>query len=235
MKHCTNCQAELNDDVLFCRKCGTKQPETKPEPEMVFCEKCGNALRPEALFCDMCGARTCATSDDAQTSSNAYRTAWSEKQIRVHPILQELSKREKITSIMGIIMASLQALLVLICIIEITSYYYFIDTTSAWLNTLFLAAISAINFIGSFKSLKFSKKILYSPVGIQEKYAKANMFIGAIIWNGVLFIYNCAILSVWGMIIMAYALIVSILDTVWVRNFAIRNQGELNSLEGSAK
>ena len=30
MKICENCKAELNDDAIFCSKCGTKMSETKP-------------------------------------------------------------------------------------------------------------------------------------------------------------------------------------------------------------
>lgn len=50
-KNCTHCNEVLDDDMLFCIKCGTKQPVVKK------CANCGNQLAEAAEFCTECGSK----------------------------------------------------------------------------------------------------------------------------------------------------------------------------------
>lgn len=47
---CLNCGADLEQDALFCKDCGSKV-ETK-----IFCRDCGAKLSPGAKYCSSCGA-----------------------------------------------------------------------------------------------------------------------------------------------------------------------------------
>jgi predicted RNA-binding Zn-ribbon protein involved in translation (DUF1610 family) len=66
IKNCPVCGAELEADVLFCPKCGTKQeiPESKEEPEKdekepdeLKCPSCGAEYESETAFCPKCGTK----------------------------------------------------------------------------------------------------------------------------------------------------------------------------------
>jgi len=57
--HCNQCGQQLNNDSLFCFKCGTKAPEPTSPPESgIFCIQCGEKLPEDATFCTSCGAKT---------------------------------------------------------------------------------------------------------------------------------------------------------------------------------
>ncbi len=50
---CSNCGAELAQDVAFCRECGAKI-----ESKKIFCRECGSELTEGMKFCSNCGAKT---------------------------------------------------------------------------------------------------------------------------------------------------------------------------------
>lgn len=50
---CSNCGAEIKDDVKFCPNCGE---EVKEEKKIKYCMKCGSELIPDSMFCSECGA-----------------------------------------------------------------------------------------------------------------------------------------------------------------------------------
>lgn len=51
MKNCIYCGAPLDDDALFCRKCGKKVETSKK------CPRCGAEERADSVFCSKCGMR----------------------------------------------------------------------------------------------------------------------------------------------------------------------------------
>ncbi|MDP4094782.1 MAG: zinc ribbon domain-containing protein [Bacillota bacterium] len=64
IKVCPSCGTELEQEILFCSKCGAKQevPETQAQAEETEkaennCPECGTAFVDGALFCGKCGAK----------------------------------------------------------------------------------------------------------------------------------------------------------------------------------
>lgn len=51
MKKCPNCNAQVNDDCLFCTECG------KPIPQGNVCTQCGAVLNDGDVFCQSCGKK----------------------------------------------------------------------------------------------------------------------------------------------------------------------------------
>lgn len=66
MKKCPHCGAELNDEDLFCDKCGYKLQENK------ICQECGAELKQDSSFCPKCGAKV-FTEYDQEKLINRYR------------------------------------------------------------------------------------------------------------------------------------------------------------------
>jgi predicted RNA-binding Zn-ribbon protein involved in translation (DUF1610 family) len=62
LKKCDKCGEELEMKVLFCPKCGEKQPPIeikgeKPQNQGLVCFGCGAPIKPETKFCPKCGAK----------------------------------------------------------------------------------------------------------------------------------------------------------------------------------
>lgn len=57
---CQFCNADIEDDSVFCTECGKKQEKPVIEKETItpkFCTQCGTELKEDALFCVGCGAK----------------------------------------------------------------------------------------------------------------------------------------------------------------------------------
>lgn len=57
---CIRCNAEIEEDSLFCCECGAKQEKIKEEQSeggYSFCPNCGTKIEDGELFCSGCGAR----------------------------------------------------------------------------------------------------------------------------------------------------------------------------------
>ncbi len=64
MKICPHCDAQLDDDLLFCIKCGTKLPievasanPNDSEFQPMLCPSCNITFQNGSLFCNMCGTK----------------------------------------------------------------------------------------------------------------------------------------------------------------------------------
>lgn len=57
MKYCIKCGEPLEDNELFCHKCGADTAEETQGQEVgkVFCRKCGMQLAPYMKYCRSCG------------------------------------------------------------------------------------------------------------------------------------------------------------------------------------
>ncbi|MCR4434770.1 MAG: zinc ribbon domain-containing protein [Clostridiales bacterium] len=64
-KLCPGCGAELDMEIAFCPKCGTKQEMPKPaetedeekKPDPKVCPSCNTSNSPESEFCINCGTK----------------------------------------------------------------------------------------------------------------------------------------------------------------------------------
>lgn len=70
MKNCVNCNAEIEDDVKFCPKCGATQDvhqdlQVKKDetPAVRRCKGCGEEIASDLIFCPKCGVRQNTTTD----------------------------------------------------------------------------------------------------------------------------------------------------------------------------
>ena len=50
--YCTNCGSKLEEDALFCTKCGTHKDSTD---KYLYCENCGSKITEDSAFCTGCG------------------------------------------------------------------------------------------------------------------------------------------------------------------------------------
>jgi RNA polymerase subunit RPABC4/transcription elongation factor Spt4 len=63
VRTCSNCGAELEANIVFCPKCGTKQEVIQPPaeenktPDFKACISCGAKLPLDTMFCPNCGAK----------------------------------------------------------------------------------------------------------------------------------------------------------------------------------
>lgn len=79
MKYCSNCGKELNDDDLFCSKCGTKQILERK------CINCGIKLDEDAVFCPKCGTKQeSETIVEDSTSINNYPNRITQKEYKLN-------------------------------------------------------------------------------------------------------------------------------------------------------
>ena len=79
MKYCSNCGKELNDDDLFCSKCGTKQIIERK------CINCGIKLDKDAVFCPKCGTKQeSETIVEDSTSINNYPNRITKKEYKLN-------------------------------------------------------------------------------------------------------------------------------------------------------
>lgn len=79
MKYCSNCGKELNDDDLFCSKCGTKQIIERK------CINCGIKLDEDAVFCPKCGTKQeSETIVEDSTSINNYPNRITKKEYKLN-------------------------------------------------------------------------------------------------------------------------------------------------------
>ena len=76
---CPNCQAEMQDDVKFCIKCGTRLHEDKKPGGKTpkFCIHCGTSLHEGSRFCTKCGAPVEENTASGNAADN--KTSDSEK------------------------------------------------------------------------------------------------------------------------------------------------------------
>ncbi|MBO7420853.1 MAG: zinc-ribbon domain-containing protein [Spirochaetaceae bacterium] len=50
--YCTSCGNKLDEDSVFCSKCGSHKDSTD---KYLYCENCGSKINNDAAFCTECG------------------------------------------------------------------------------------------------------------------------------------------------------------------------------------
>ena len=74
---CPKCNAPLEDDAIFCNRCGTPVAREQPQPAApaaapVFCPNCGQKVDADTEFCPNCGSRV---SSGSGNGGDAWRAA----------------------------------------------------------------------------------------------------------------------------------------------------------------
>lgn len=73
MKTCQKCGCEMNDDMMFCPKCGTAYVESSSQTESSsFCPYCGQSIQKGQEFCPHCGTKLHET--ERKPLTNPYNT-----------------------------------------------------------------------------------------------------------------------------------------------------------------
>ena len=189
---------------------------------MPFCTNCGADITEDLKFCLNCGIPL----DGGQR--NMYQADSEAAKPDIPQVMYTLSNRETVCGIFWIIVASLQALFVVLlaCIGAV-------DVDENNIKFIGVIGIMLMNFKWGFSGLKFSKIILSDyPVGI---YGEDELwgYIGAIGCNGFLFVWSIInggpinggpIFAV----ICGLATAVAVFDLLFIRNFARSNWMEID-------
>ncbi len=55
---CQQCNAALEEDVVFCSECGTRvKEEVKSDGNDISCKSCDNIMSKDSKFCNLCGEK----------------------------------------------------------------------------------------------------------------------------------------------------------------------------------
>lgn len=99
--HCGNCGANMNEDEIFCSKCGTKKEVVEQQNEMnnaaiSFCPGCGNKLSQGESFCAKCGKKVEAVANTKAKETKEEVVPTEEKE---EVVASEEEVQEEVTSV----------------------------------------------------------------------------------------------------------------------------------------
>lgn len=169
---------------------------------MSFCSNCGKKSD-GGNFCSGCGCRLNNQSNAAPQQPQYAQQNYVQK----NPV-EVLTEKIKISVIIWSVIAGLQ---IIIGLYYFTALY---NTT----NGLILWGIAALNIFAAYKDYKYSKEIIFNPIGIVTKYQPITSYIITLIYN---LIFG-GVIGVAG----------SIYDLT-VRNYVMTNVGVFNDIENN--
>lgn len=175
MSFCSNCGSQLNEGVKFCPNCGksldsaqaVNQPPTPNHTQSYQQQMPPNAGQPyqqPPLF----------TPPYQQPYAQPYTPYMPQRNI-----LQQLSGKVKANAIIWLVVACLQYLLGIIFFIGGLSE----EIGMLVVQGLFTLAVAVINTIVSVKDFRYSREVLYRPVGIYAKFSPVGGYVGMLIYN----------------------------------------------------
>ncbi|HIW57264.1 MAG TPA: zinc ribbon domain-containing protein [Firmicutes bacterium] len=207
MAFCTNCGSQLNDGARFCPNCGARlenvqavnQPPHSGQSYQQQSPQSGQAYQQQ----------TPPPAGQFYQRQNApYR-----QYIPQENILRKLSSRVKINAIVWLIIACLQYLLGFIYLAGGLASY---SGGSLIVMGIFVLIVAVVNTLVSVRDFRYSREVLYRPVGICAKFKPVGGYIGMLIYN----IFFGGIIGVVGTI---YAFM--------IRSFVMRNEPQLVHIE----
>ncbi len=90
-KQCYKCRATLNDDALFCTKCGTKQ-----DVNGITCPNCGKVTtKDNAVFCVYCGAKL---NEEIQTETATSQDTTTPTEEQIEDVVQQAQEEDIVTT-----------------------------------------------------------------------------------------------------------------------------------------
>lgn len=208
MSFCSNCGSQLNEDGKFCPNCGKPldggQPVNQPptyhtQPyQQQTPPNAGQPYQQPPLF----------TPPYQQPYTPPYNPYMPQKNI-----LQQLSGRVKANAIIWLVVACLQYLLGIIYIaIGADSY----DGGMFIVMGIFVIVVAVINTLVSVRDFRYSREVMYRPVGIYAKFSPVGGYVGMLIYN----IFFGGIIGIAGSI---YAFV--------VRSFVVNNELQFAQIE----
>lgn len=209
MSFCSNCGSQLGEGVKFCPNCGksldggqaVNQPPTPNHTQAYQQQVPPNAGQPyqqPPLF----------TPPYQQPYAQPYTPYMPQKNI-----LQQLSGKVKANAIIWLVVACLQYLLGIIYIaMGLDSY----DGGALVVMGIFVIIVAVINTLVSVRDFRYSREVLYRPVGIYAKFSPVGGYVGMLIYN----IFFGGIIGIAGSI---YAFV--------VRSFVVNNELQFAQIE----
>lgn len=113
---CQFCNTELEDDALFCHKCGAKtgeSPAEEPGEEMRKCSGCGAELNPEAKFCSYCGTPAAGQSP-VRKSDKSSRFSVDQIRVFTEKVIEKIKEKPKRSAIIAAAAAAVIVLLIIV-------------------------------------------------------------------------------------------------------------------------
>lgn len=98
--NCKLCNAELEEDALFCHSCGAKVENIAVEEDVTKVCQCGAEISPGVKFCSQCGAAVM----DGQTEHNAgmdNNTTTDKPRSFIKNIIENIKAKPKFYGIIG--------------------------------------------------------------------------------------------------------------------------------------
>ena len=88
-RKCSNCGAEISNNVAYCPSCGREQEKIEPKTEEVKeeaipegkikCSGCGEIIEDSYTFCPLCGAKNEKESEPEAVEGEVIEEAKTEK------------------------------------------------------------------------------------------------------------------------------------------------------------
>lgn len=90
--YCKNCGNKLDDDAIFCSKCGVRK---ETEGNAFYCEKCGTKISDDDVFCTKCGSRIIGEKTQTNTQADTKIKNQAESENVAVPVIDEKQQEEK--------------------------------------------------------------------------------------------------------------------------------------------
>lgn len=143
---------------------------------MPFCSNCGAKVK-GGSFCTRCGSPVQAPSQPMNTTPMSPNPQPPFQTVSSAILLQTLSQKVKTEAIIWVIIASLQAVIGVIALVNV------LDGETSLSGLAWLLAVSVLNFVVASKDFKYSREVLTNPVGIVAKFQPVGGLIITLIYN----------------------------------------------------
>lgn len=182
MSFCSNCGSQLGEGVKFCPNCGKSldgSQAVNQQPTFNNTQTNQQQMPPNAG--QQYQQAPYYTPPYQQPYTQPYNPYMPQKNI-----LQQLSGKVKANAIIWLVVACLQYLLGIIYFAS-AAYAYDVGVSEAFgafiVMGIFVIVVAVINTLVSVRDFRYSREVLYRPVGIYAKFSPIGGYIGMLIYN----------------------------------------------------